>query len=98
MNIMLINEMAKDLGIFRENNEDENSWQYRVKYSTLGLQLLASLYDKNDDLIVEDETLGNTVSHQHITSGRISRLAQVYGLTESDTEKVLELYKKLATF
>jgi len=90
---MLINEMAKDLGILRENLEDENSWQYRVKYSVLGLQLLASLYDKNDDLIVEDETLGNTVSHQHVTS-RISRLAQVYGLTEYDTEKVLELYKK----
>ena len=85
--------MAKDLGILRENHEDENSWQYRVKYSTLGLQMLASLYDKNDDLIVEDEALGNTVSHQHITS-RISRLAQVYGLTEADAENILELYKK----
>jgi len=93
MNITLIDEMAKDLSILRENHEDEKSWQYRVKYSVLGLQMLASLYDKNDDLIIEDETLGNPVSHQH-TTNRASRLAQVYGLAQSDVEMILELYKK----
>ena len=93
MNITLINEMANDLRILRENHEDENSWQYRVKYSVLGLQMLASLYGKNDDLIIEDEALENTVSHQHITN-RSSKLAQIYGLAESDAERILELYKK----
>ena len=90
---MLISEIAKDLGILRENHENETSWQYRVKYSAVGFQVLASLYDKNDDLIVGDESLGDTVSHQYVT-GRASRISQIYGLAEVDTDRILELYKK----
>ena len=92
MNIQLINEIAKGLGILRESYEDDASWQYRVKYSTLGLQALASLYDKNDDIIVEEIT-DSTVSHQHVTS-RMQRLLQIYDISESDALKILELYKK----
>jgi hypothetical protein len=92
MNISLINEITRNLGIFRELCEDEATHQWRVKYSVIGLQLLASLYDKNDD-IPSGEDAEDTVSHQYVT-GRAKKLASIFAVSETDAERILELYKE----
>jgi len=91
MNKALISEISKVLKILREPYEDDAAYQWRVKYSVIGLQILASLYDKNNDFPADD-VVDNSVSHQHVTV-RASKLAQIFGVSDIDTGRVLKLYK-----
>lgn len=44
----LLTEISNKLGIFRGENEDENSFKFRIVYSIAGVQGLASLSDRED--------------------------------------------------
>ena len=89
----MLNTISKDLGITKEPYEDKAAWQYRIKYSILGLQMLSALYDKYDDF--EDDTLiSDSVSRQHITS-RAKKLAEIFGIEQDNCEDILNLYTKM---
>lgn len=99
MNRKLLEKATRDLCIDRVPDEADEDWSRRVRYSVIGLQMLASLYDKNDDEVVEsdssdvhdDPTPDTTVSMRRILR-RGERLAEIFGMDNFDVEKVRKLY------
>ena len=55
MNDVLLEKIALDLSIKKEDSELDENWRRRVLYSVTGLQMLASLYDYEDANITDDE-------------------------------------------
>ena len=69
----LIDRISTDLDIKKGLHEDIDSWQKRVIYSCIGMNMLASAYDYDD---FEIEPSENTVSMQHVKN-RGDALAEI---------------------
>lgn len=62
----LINRVADSLHIERGDSESVASWKTRVLYSCVGLHMLSSAYDFDDDSVFENDYSEDTVSMQRV--------------------------------
>jgi hypothetical protein len=73
----MIQAISSHLNIARGSCESLENWKRRVLYSNIGLQMLASAYDFNDDSMYDSDVPQNTVSMQHVLK-RGRRLEDVF--------------------
>jgi len=92
----LIKTIANEIQVLQGDEEPEDHWKRRVLYSSIGLHMLASAYDYDDDLLESD--IENTVSMQRIfkRGQRISEIYRDYFELEAQelTEYIRTLYIK----
>ena len=91
----LLEKAARDLCIDKEPDETGEKWTRRVRYSIIGLQMLASVYDQDDDVIVDVDSpkhdAESTVPMRRILY-RGKRLAEIFDEKNFNVEEVRELY------
>jgi len=105
MNKELLQTIGTDLLIRQMPDEANDAWARRVCYSVIGLQMLSSLYDLDEDAFFDNESSDShdifeaTVSMQRILN-RGERLAEIFKKKDDDndfdvkkfSEKIRELY------
>lgn len=94
--------LAEKLHISKGTNESDSSWNFRVLYSAIALNMLASLYDYDED---SEQSFGNEqlVSMQHVRNRGIeliesyrdlyrTAMAQLYLPSEELAESIRDIY------
>jgi len=96
----LIHTIANELQVPQGNKEPEDHWKRRVLYSSIGLHMLASSYDYDndsmfDDSLIDDSLIDDNVSMQRILN-RGQHLSEVYrDFFELEAQELAEYIRAL---
>jgi len=91
----LIHTIANELQVPQGNKEPEDHWKRRVLYSSIGLHMLASSYDYDDDSMFDDSLIDDNVSMQRILK-RGQHLSEVYrDFFELEAQELAEYIRTL---
>lgn len=88
----LIQEISNTLSIYKGMHESHADWQKRVLFSSIAMQMLASVYDTDDDI---ESLHDGTVSMQHMRNRGIELFTIYNDVLEVEIDSVVDRLREL---